>query len=77
MGMGLAVPEADTPFWYGDMSADFSRYANLGDIKLKEFAACTAYKFYESAMVIENPINTTTGFRATRLTTTEVSSPNR
>ena len=46
---------SDTPFWYGDMSADFSRYANLGDIKLKEFAACTAYKFYESAMVIENP----------------------
>ena len=37
------------------MSADFSRCANLGDIKLKEFAACTAYKFYESAMVIENP----------------------
>ena len=46
---------SDTPFWYGNMSADFSRYANLGDIKLKEFAACTAYKFYESAMVIENP----------------------
>lgn len=46
---------SDTPFWYGNMSADFSTYANLGDIKLKEFAACTAYKFYESAMVIENP----------------------
>ena len=46
---------SDTPFWYGDMSTDFSRYANLGDIKLKEFAACTAYKFYESAMVVENP----------------------
>ena len=46
---------SDTPFWYGNMSADFSGYANLGDIKLKEFAACTSYKFYESAMVIENP----------------------
>lgn len=46
---------SDTPFWYGDMSADFSRYANLGDIKLKEFAACTSYKNYESARVIEKP----------------------
>lgn len=46
---------SETPFWYGDMSADFSGYANLGDIKLKEFAACTAYKFYESTMIIDNP----------------------
>ncbi|MDL2281780.1 SUMF1/EgtB/PvdO family nonheme iron enzyme, partial [Parabacteroides sp. OttesenSCG-928-G06] len=44
-----------TPFWYGDMQADFSRYANLGDIRLKEFAACTAFKNYESARVIDNP----------------------
>lgn len=44
-----------TPFWFGNQSADFSTYANLGDIKLKEFAACTSYKFYESARVIENP----------------------
>lgn len=46
---------SSTPFWFGDLSADFSRYANLGDIKLKEFAACTAYKFYESTQIIENP----------------------
>ena len=46
---------SSTPFWFGDLSADFSAYANLGDIKLKEFAACTSYKFYESAMVVENP----------------------
>lgn len=46
---------SDTPFWFGDLNADFSRYANLGDIRLKEFAACTSYKFYESAEVIENP----------------------
>jgi formylglycine-generating enzyme required for sulfatase activity len=46
---------SDTPFWFGDLSSDFSRYANLGDIKLKEFAACTSYKFYESARVIDNP----------------------
>lgn len=27
----------------------------MGDIRLKEFAACTAYKFYESVRIIENP----------------------
>ncbi|MEG1543197.1 MAG: SUMF1/EgtB/PvdO family nonheme iron enzyme [Tannerellaceae bacterium] len=46
---------SSTPFWFGELPADFSRYANMGDIKLKEFAACTAYKFYESARIIENP----------------------
>ena len=46
---------SSTPFWFGEQSADFSRYANLGDIKLKEFAACTAYKNYESVRVIDNP----------------------
>jgi formylglycine-generating enzyme required for sulfatase activity len=29
---------AATPFSYGDASADFSRYANLADMKLREFA---------------------------------------
>lgn len=46
---------SNTPFWFGELDADFSPYANMGDIKLKEFAACTAYKFYESARIIENP----------------------
>ncbi len=46
---------SNTPFWFGEMATDFSPYANMGDIKLKEFAACTAYKFYESARIIENP----------------------
>ena len=46
---------SSTPFWFGGQDADFSPYANMGDIKLKEFAACTAYKFYESARIIENP----------------------
>lgn len=44
-----------TPFWFGNLDADFSNYANMGDIKLKEFAACTAFKFYESTRVIDNP----------------------
>lgn len=46
---------SSTPFWFGDLFSDFSRYANLGDTKLKEFAACTAFKFYESTKIIENP----------------------
>lgn len=46
---------SNTPFWFGNMDADFSTYANLGDIKLSEFAACTSYKNYESARIIENP----------------------
>lgn len=46
---------SNTAFWFGDLMSDFSSYANLGDIKLKEFAACTAYKFYESAEIIQNP----------------------
>ena len=46
---------SNTAFWFGDLKSDFSSYANLGDIKLKEFAACTAYKFYESAEIIQNP----------------------
>ena len=46
---------SNTPFWFGEQGTDFSPYANMGDIKLKEFAACTAYKFYESARIIENP----------------------
>ena len=45
----------NTPFWYGDLNSDYSNYANLGDEKLKEFAACTAHKNYESVRIIENP----------------------
>ena len=46
---------SETPFWFGELGMDFSPYANMGDIKLKEFAACTAYKFYDSVRIIENP----------------------
>jgi formylglycine-generating enzyme required for sulfatase activity len=45
----------ETPFWFGNADSDFTNYANLGDIKLKEFAACTAHKFYESVRIIDNP----------------------
>lgn len=44
-----------TPYWYGKENEDFTRFANLGDVKLKEFAACTAYKNYESVKIISTP----------------------
>ncbi len=43
-----------TPYSFGKWGADFSKYANLGDITLKEYAACTAYKNYESVRIIDN-----------------------
>lgn len=46
---------SNTDFWFGNLGANFSPYANMGDIRLKEFAACTSYKFYESVRVIPNP----------------------
>jgi formylglycine-generating enzyme required for sulfatase activity len=46
---------SDADFWYGPLGTDYSVYANLGDQKLAEFAACTAYKNYESTRIISNP----------------------
>jgi formylglycine-generating enzyme required for sulfatase activity len=45
----------DTPYSFGNFGANFSVFANLGDIKLAEFAACTAHKNYESTRIIDNP----------------------
>lgn len=45
----------DTPYSFGELGADYSQYANFGDVTLKEFAACTAHKNYESVRIIENP----------------------
>jgi formylglycine-generating enzyme required for sulfatase activity len=46
---------SDQEYWFGKEGVDYSNYANMGDKKLAEFAACTAHKFYESARIIENP----------------------
>lgn len=46
---------SNTPYWYGNIGTDFTRFANLGDIKLKEFAACTSFKYYESVKILSNP----------------------
>jgi formylglycine-generating enzyme required for sulfatase activity len=45
----------DTPFHYGDLDTDFAGYANLGDARLIEFAACTAQGGYTRAELIRNP----------------------
>ena len=44
-----------TAFPFGDVETDFSAHANLGDIRLREFAACTARQNYHAAEPIENP----------------------
>lgn len=46
---------SDKAYSFGELGADFSNYSNMGDVKLKEYAACTAYKNYESVRVIDNP----------------------
>jgi len=43
------------PYSFGVFGADFSNYANLGDLKIKEYAARTEHKLYESVLIIENP----------------------
>lgn len=42
-------------FPFGPVDADYSTFANLGDRRLKEFAACTASANYSAAEVIANP----------------------
>ena len=44
-----------TPFWFGDLTSNFSPFANLGDRKLKEFAADTALDNYSAARPMVNP----------------------
>lgn len=46
---------AATPFWFGELDADFSPFANLGDKRLAEFAADTALDYYTAARPMVNP----------------------
>lgn len=46
---------ADTDYWFGCTGDDYTAKANLGDLRLKEFAACTAQGNYTMAAVIANP----------------------
>ncbi len=44
-----------TPFWFGELEADYSTFANLGDQRLREFAADTALDNYAAARPMVNP----------------------
>lgn len=46
---------SNTPYWFGESGANFSKNENLGDIRLKEFATCSYHKNYESVRIIDNP----------------------
>jgi formylglycine-generating enzyme required for sulfatase activity len=46
---------AATAFPFGEIDADYSAHANLGDQTLREFAACTARDNYHKAEPITNP----------------------
>ncbi len=40
---------------FGELGADYTRFANVGDQRLQEFAACTAHKFYEGVRILDSP----------------------
>ena len=44
-----------SPFWFGDLHADYSPFANLGDQRLAEFAADTSLDNYSAARPMVNP----------------------
>ncbi|MGL6193440.1 MAG: SUMF1/EgtB/PvdO family nonheme iron enzyme, partial [Thermoguttaceae bacterium] len=46
---------SETPFWFGGLDTDFTKFANMGDVNLKEFVACTADGNYTNARIIPNP----------------------
>ena len=46
---------ATTPFSFGPLDSDYAPHANLGDRRLKEYAACTARENYAAAHVLTNP----------------------
>jgi len=46
---------SDRAFWFGELDADYSAFANLGDKTLAEFAADTALDNYSAARPMVNP----------------------
>ncbi len=45
---------SESDYWFGNLGADYSKFANLGDITLREYATCSAYKNYESVRIIDH-----------------------
>lgn len=46
---------AATPFWFGPLDADYSTFANLGDRRLRDFAADTSLDHYSAQRPMKNP----------------------
>ena len=42
-------------YWFGALGDDYTACANVGDMRLTEFAACTAQGNYTEAVVLSNP----------------------
>jgi formylglycine-generating enzyme required for sulfatase activity len=45
----------ESPFSFGQRDTDFSIRANLGDRRLREYAACTAHEGYSSTRILPDP----------------------
>ena len=46
---------SNATYSFGGADSDYTAFANLGDERLRDFAACTSYKFYESTRILPNP----------------------
>jgi formylglycine-generating enzyme required for sulfatase activity len=46
---------SDQDFWFGELGGDFTPFANLGDVRLVEYAANTNTGGYTTTALIENP----------------------
>jgi len=46
---------SDSDFWFGNIGEDFTPYANLGDVRLIEYAANTTTGYYTTTALINNP----------------------
>jgi formylglycine-generating enzyme required for sulfatase activity len=44
-----------SPFSFGERDTDFSTWANLGDRRLREYAACTAHEGYSGTRILPDP----------------------
>jgi formylglycine-generating enzyme required for sulfatase activity len=45
----------DTPFPFGDLTADYTKSGNFADVSITQFAACTAAASYHAIRIVPNP----------------------
>jgi len=46
---------SNQPYYFGSFGVDFTKYANLADLKIQEFAADSYHKYAETVRIIDNP----------------------